>query len=220
MKIVATSDLHGYFPEIQPCDLLLIAGDVCPVRHKNRLVADHNKTAQVDWICSEFAEWCAEQPAKNIVWIAGNHDFGPEVHGFKRSVEKTFPEHVHYLKDDVIEIEGRHIYGMPWTPNLPTWAFYASEKAWRWLPDDIPTYTDILMMHSPPSGLMLDGGHPDWAAPYVLAQITQRIQPELCVFGHIHEGYGEIKVKGITFANVAHCDEFYDPIQQPKEWEL
>lgn len=139
----------------------------------------------------------------------------------KRRVEDAFPSHAKYLKDEVEVIDGRTIYGSPWTPNLSTWAFYASDKAWKWISEDIPAYTDILVLHSPPRGLMLDGAHPEWGSPEpLLHEITARVNPELCVFGHIHEGYGEIEIRGTKFANVAYCDEHYIPHQKPKEWEL
>lgn len=220
MRVIATADFHGYFPEIEPCDLLIIAGDVCPIKSDDFGLRTHQKDAQKRWICNEFKDWCAEQPATDIVWVAGNHDFGPETPGFERKVASVFPENCHYLHSNSVEVQGKKIYGVPWTPNLSTWAFYASDKVWHWIGEDIPTDTDILVLHSPPSGLMLDGGHPEWGSPYILTEITNRVLPELCVFGHIHEGYGEIKVKGITFANVAYCDAYYDPIQPPKEFEL
>lgn len=220
MKIVATADLHGFFPAIEPCELLLIAGDICPIESDDYALRVHDNEAQTNWICTTFAEWCAEQPAEHIVWIAGNHDFGPELPDFEQRVKGKFPEHVHYLKDDIVVINGRTVYGSPWTPNLSNWAFYARDKAWHWIGEDIPAYTDILMLHSPPSGVMLDGGHPGWSSPFIITDITQRVRPELCVFGHIHEGYGEIEVKDIKFANVAYCDQYYDPVQPPKEWEL
>lgn len=220
MKIVATSDLHGYFPEIEPCDLLLIAGDICPIESDNFALRTHEKAAQVEWLCSDFAEWCSEQPAKDIVWIAGNHDFGPEEKDFARKARRKFPKNCHYLNCESVEVQGKAIYGMPWTPNLQNWAFYASPRAWETLAEDIPTDTDILVMHSPPRGAMLDGAHPAWAAPYVFIEICDRVQPELVVCGHIHEGYGEFKFRKITFTNVAYCDQYYDPIQPPKEYTL
>ncbi len=211
MRIVATADLHGSFPEIPECDLLLIAGDVCPIK------GSHDAHRQQNWLKGHFRPWLAEQPAKDIVWIGGNHDFGCELAGFKHLV-KGFPGH--YLLEEAVEVQGKTIFGMPWTPNLATWAFYAKDEAWHWLGENIPTDTDILMLHSPPTGIMLDGGHPEWASPYILTEITQRVQPQLCVFGHIHEGYGEIEVRGTKFANVSHMDEFYEPVNSPMVFDL
>ena len=31
IKICAISDLHGYLPEIRPCDLVLVCGDSIPL---------------------------------------------------------------------------------------------------------------------------------------------------------------------------------------------
>lgn len=201
MKVIATSDTHGCLPEVPECDLFLIAGDVCPIE------GSHETHDQQNWLKGHFRPWLESIPAKDIVWIGGNHDFGCETKGFPQ-MARHFPGH--YLFDSSVEVQGKTIYGMPWTPNLMNWAFYASDRGWEILKDDIPTDTDILILHSPPRGLMLDGGHPEWGSPYILKEIVDRVNPEICVFGHIHEGFGEIKVRGTHFANVAYLDEFYD----------
>lgn len=201
MRVIATSDTHGALPEIPECDLFIHAGDVCPIE------AEHDVLTQTNWLKGHFRPWLESIPAKDIIWVAGNHDFGCESTGF-RHIARRFPGH--YLHEDAVEIQGKVIYGFAWTPNLPSWAFYARDGVWHYIGENIPTDTDILVMHSPPSGVMLDRGHPDWAAPYILTDITQRVCPEICVFGHIHEGYGEIKLRGTHFANVSYLDEFYD----------
>lgn len=219
MKIVATSDLHGAFPEVEPCDLLIIAGDVCPMEGDDALRA-HEPGAQRNWLIDKFSAWLEEQPAKRIVWIGGNHDFGVQMQGMHKDARSHFPKNSHYLFDEAIEIEGKTIYGLPWCPNLRTWAFYASDKAWEHIADDIPTDIDILVLHSPPRGIMLDDGHPNWASPEILSHIVDRIQPQLVVCGHLHEGYGEVQVRGIKFINVAHMNDDYEPVNPPMVFEL
>ena len=72
MKVLVTSDTHGYLPEItKPFDLLLICGDVCPAH-------DHYFSYQKDWFNKVFVEWVKSLPFKNVwsqvVMTWGNHD--------------------------------------------------------------------------------------------------------------------------------------------------
>lgn len=211
-RVVATSDLHGDLPEIPECDLLLIGGDLCPIK------GPHYPHEQRSWLRTSFAYWLEEVPAKEIAWILGNHDFIGESPGF-REIAAKLPGH--YLQDDTIEIDGFKIHGFPWTPNLQSWAFFRSTERWRemTLDGEIPE-ADIFLMHSPIRGIGgLDGGHPEWAAPYIFNRLTY-ICPELIVFGHIHEGYGKRTFGEIQVANVAHMNEDYCPVNPPMVFEL
>lgn len=58
-----------------------------------------------------------------------------------------------YLEDSSIEIEGRRIYGSPWTLSYHDWVFQLDpgndiQQIW----DLIPTGVDVLVTHNPPSG--------------------------------------------------------------------
>src|SRR5262249_33524902 len=68
MKVVAVSDLHGNLPAIPPCDLLLLAGDITPVR-------DHRLAHQAEWLDTTFRAWLNQVPARKVIGVAGNHDF-------------------------------------------------------------------------------------------------------------------------------------------------
>lgn len=48
MRIVALSDQHGFLPEIPPCDLAIVAGDVCPDRF-GPFMAAHDPHQQQAW---------------------------------------------------------------------------------------------------------------------------------------------------------------------------
>ncbi len=58
MRLVALSDQHGFLPEIQPCDLLIVAGDVCPDRVGPSL-AERDPARQKVWFDQQVRPWLA-----------------------------------------------------------------------------------------------------------------------------------------------------------------
>jgi Icc-related predicted phosphoesterase len=205
--VIAVSDLHGILPAIPVCDLLLIAGDVCPI-------VDHALPFQAQWLDSSFRNWLQSVPARQIVFIAGNHDLIYEQ--MPRLAPPDLP--AVYLQDSGLEWEGIKIWGTPWQPRFFDWAFNLDEPdlalKWALIPDD----TDVLVVHGPPRGYG-DGiperdGIRHAGSPSLLKRI-RTIQPRLVVFGHIHEGRGEWLVGDSVLANVTILDARYRQAYEP-----
>src|SRR6186997_2995362 len=115
MLVSAVADLHGNLPEVPPCDLLLIAGDICPVR-------DHGLRAQRQFLDGPFRQWLDAAPARHVVGVAGNHDFV-----FEQEPERV-PTDLRwtYLQDEsttIADLAGLKVYGTPWQPVFFDWAF-------------------------------------------------------------------------------------------------
>jgi Icc-related predicted phosphoesterase len=214
VRIVALSDLHGYLPPHLPaCDLLLLAGDLCPV-------TDHSLDFQAQWLATEFRAWLECREARKIIAIAGNHDF----------IFERMPELVPcdlpwiYLEDSGIEWEGLRIWGTPWQPCFFDWAFNGDpaklQQQWSLIPDE----TDILIVHGPPWGYGdsvedRPGQFRNTGCPHLLERIKE-ITPRLVVFGHIHEGRGEWRLGKTTLANVTILDVDYRVAHKPWVMEL
>jgi Icc-related predicted phosphoesterase len=220
MKIVATADLHGYLPEIPECDLLLIAGDVCPDYFTSLSEArGRSNFRQANWLNYEFRFWLQRVPAERIVGIPGNHDFVFEQKGLTPRLPWT------YLEDHGCEVDGLRIWGVPWVPNVSKWAFYGRDEVLRRAYDAIPDGTDIILSHGPPRGYgdtvaEKFGGPLDVGAEQANDAIN-RVRPEAFVCGHIHEGFGQyLHTSGPMIYNVAHVTENYDPLNVPVEIQL
>lgn len=213
MIVTALSDPHGNLIDITPCDLLLIAGDICPVR-------DHSLPNQREFLDGPFRRWLEEIPARHVVGIAGNHDFIFELAPGRIPTGLRW----NYLQDESTTVEGLSIYGTPWQPWFHDWAFNLQEPelAKKW--EKIPLGTDVLVVHGPPRGygdLAVDGR--STGSPSLLEAI-RRIKPRLTVFGHIHEGRGqwEIQVDDQTLllANATLLDLRYRLVYPPLHFQM
>jgi Icc-related predicted phosphoesterase len=227
MKIVLTADWHGTLPEIPQCDLLLIAGDVCPV-------SNHNRKFQAEWLRTEFTDHLNSIPATEIVWTGGNHDF---VLADSVKIRKELPGI--FLDNSHTYVMGVKIWGSPLSPTFGNWAFMRDDRSLASVWETIPSDTDILMTHGPMHGYgdivesfawYMKDGEPVkdvFATEHVgsitlLNRLTYGEFPnlKLMVFGHIHEGYGKGVTERVTgetlrWVNASHMDGQYRPVNPP-----
>lgn len=182
MIIDCLSDLHGHLPETEGGDILIVAGDLTARDEHDQYI--------------KFYSWLHKQKYKHYVFIAGNHDMLIE----KDEVLTTQLADTTYLCDSGAEIMGLKFWGSPWTSQFPginpkccafTREFMKPLKdRWDLIPDDV----DVLITHTPPSGIF-DQVARDYNANVgdmnLLETLSQRIKPKLHVFGHIHENGGK-----------------------------
>ena len=209
VTVVAMSDLHGHLPLAPPCDLLLIGGDLCP---------PGPTAVQAEWLGGAFRDWLERIPAREVVAVAGNHDWI-----FERAPQLVPDLRWRYLQDRGVELFGLKIYGTPWQPRFFDWAFNLDEPDLEIKFNQIPEGTDVVVCHGPPLGFGDLAPRP-WGGEHVgspsLRKRLLAVRPRLCVFGHIHEGRGVYDQDGMVFANASLVDHRYDMIYTPMVFEI
>lgn len=224
-RVACVSDLHEQFDDVSvpPCDLLIVAGDITYGFH-----GDYASQQRV--LINEFKQWLIEQPAGEVVVIAGNHDQSIEEWGWP-------PDYIpcHYLQDEGVRVCGLNVWGTPWQPWFYSWGFNAPQRD-----DDecflqskfelIPPDTDIVVCHGPPRGYgdrVGDPGAPNRdGQPRVGSQaMTKRlreIRPRLMVCGHIHSDPGQWTLRDrdgselpTKIINAAVVDNRYQVVREP-----
>lgn len=245
MKIQVIADTHGsyFIDKVEPCDLLLIAGDISPVR------CDHSFYNQQQWFIGTFIREDIKDLkdiAKHIVFIGGNHDhYLSEVNisdGNSRRINNLLPDNVHYLCDESIEIEGVKIYGSPWVvlpkwarvPS-PVWNFACGEECLKDIYTSIPEGLDILLTHGPAYGysdtikdptiiernMARFGNDQVHCGSMALLKALDKLKdkPKYVLSGHIHSAERDIQERdGMKFACTSILSEEYtfDSKQPPQ----
>lgn len=194
MQIYAISDLHGYYPYIPECDLLLLGGDYTP---GGTLEQQHR------FFDLEFREWLRTliPKCRYVVGIAGNHDLILEE---EPKLAKSLPWI--YLKDSAVELEGIKIWGSPYTPQYGNWAFMREDNALGHVFMQIPNNLDILLVHGPAYSILDKNRDGILCGSKTLYGEIKRANPKAVVHGHIHESRGTESIGDTTFYNVAYLD--------------
>lgn len=204
MRIVCISDTHNFHRDVR-----LPAGDV--------LVHAGDFTGQGTFgEARHFLEWLETQTQfGHRVLVAGNHDWLPEQE--PRVFRALVPRNVTYLEDAGAELDGVRFWGSPITPWFHSWAFNRARGAeidahWARIPQGV----DVLVTHGPP---YLQGDRVEHSDGHVGCEDLRRrvdaLRPRLHVFGHIHEGYGDVQGEHTRFVNASVCDRFYRPVNAP-----
>jgi len=183
MKIWHISDTHTYHDLLTiptGIDMVIFSGDCSNPRDP------YTNEPEV----RGFIDWFGSLPIKHKVFVAGNHDTSIE----KGLVTKDdFDSNcIHYLENTHITIEGIKIFGSPYTPSFGMgWAFNkARNKLDRIWASIIDTDSDIIITHGPPKGI-LDMGIDrlnvmEFCGCKSLWNVVKSINPQLMLFGHIH----------------------------------
>lgn len=225
MKILATSDTHGFLPKIEEAfDLFLIGGDVCPAH-------DHYYAYQIEWLMNDFVEWVKSLPYKNewsqVVMIPGNHDFVGErmTHIEIRELESKCEGRLKFLRHDMYDFEflvsdgldSLRIFGTPYCSIFGNWAFMIDDESLDKKFAQIPEGIDILLSHDSPNinklGAILEGPWKnDDTGNKILAKHIPRIHPKLFISGHFHSGNHNFEnIDGVWMGNVSYVNEHYSP---------
>jgi Icc-related predicted phosphoesterase len=246
MKIVALSDLHGNLPELPPCDVVCICGDIVP------LMVQKNTIASTAWLSGPFQKWALELPCEKVIMIWGNHDFVGEFfckYGSSISLDEPqwtkgydgraqhhllfqndADEKIVILCDERYEYKGKVFYGTPWCPSLHNWAFYGDKQHLLNQFNNIPDDTDVLITHCPPKyglqGTVLETNW-NYMNDFGCVELQQVIDERFAdkdmwiLSGHIHSGKHDIeKMNNVKYRNCSIKNEDYEVAYQPFEFEI
>ena len=224
MRIVALSDQHGFLPAIQPCDLLVVAGDVCPDR-VGPSFAKRDPMRQKTWFDEQARPWLAQSPAAYQVLTWGNHDWCGQRCDFDgHSSTAAAATALRILVDDRTTVPAAggdiSIWATPWSNQFQDWAFMKSPAELAGVYATIPERIDILVSHQPPYGCgdryeHVTTGEIEHLGSRELLAAIERIRPRLVICGHLHGGYGCYEHEGIPIYNVSVVNDQYQLIRSP-----
>ena len=215
------SDLHGYLPEIDKCDLVLICGDIVSLRSQR-----YPKSCK-KWYTGVFQPWIDSLPCDKVLFIPGNHEVGVEGHddeykklfGPYKKATILIHEPYEYLSDDGTFYK---IFGTPYCKVFGNWAYMRPNSDLKEKFSEIPEGLDILLTHDVAYGYAdqslqdIGYGTDTHFGTVELRDAILEKKPKYHFSGHIHTADHNLIMIGDTkHYNVSYLDERYTPVFKP-----
>jgi 3',5'-cyclic AMP phosphodiesterase CpdA len=229
MRIVALSDQHGFLPDIPPCDLLIVTGDVCPDRF-GPFMAVHDPYQQQAWFDRTVRPWLAVTPATHKVLTWGNHDWCGQMCSFRSDT----PEHAR--STDLHDSRGRRdecavrrrrgwrnvrVGDALVQPVHAVGIHEAAERSRACLRGDPRRHRRTGVA---PTTIRVRRQHFRRRVEHVgsreLLVAIERVRPRVVICGHVHGGFGRYEHQGIPIYNVSVVDESYRLVNAPTVIDL
>lgn len=214
MRLVATSDTHFFVdPSIIPIgDVFVHAGDLM------------DRGYESEW--KDLLTWLEALPHEKKYLVPGNHDFhllnypGPAMQELKWIGVEVIG---HPLSNNTATLpNGMTMFGSPWVTDLQRWAFNTDETTMQqYMMNAGPA--DIIVTHSPIFGYLDEVQTKRGLVNTGIKaydEYRKRVNPKVWIHGHIHEGYGHIKVDETDIYNVCLCDINYKHRNMPLVLDL
>lgn len=224
VEIIAFSDTHGeeyflsnkilnkYNPDKK--QVLIHVGDAC-----NYGTPEEGES---------FLNWFGKMPYKNKIFIPGNHDkcFDFSSPDKIRLLEIAKQQNINVILNDVVNIEGIKILCSSNMPDLKSWGFYSEKEQRERFFNIVDNDVDLVVSHCPAFSLLdyIPTSKVNVGCQYLLDYIKKN-EPRALINGHIHESFGNIKIKGntdkdINIYNVAIMNEKYCVVNDITSFEL
>jgi len=207
LKVVIVSDTHD-----QHEALGVLRGDVL-IHCGDSGIGYQRNAGEVE----RLDDWFGRQDFRHILVIGGNHDHQLQA---RARMQRPVLRNAAYLQDDGMTIDGILFYGAPWTPELVGWAYYLPQDQMRRKWDLIPDNTDVLITHTPPSGILDRNSHGKACGCPDLQRRVAELRPRVHCFGHVHASAGILRTPLTTYVNAAMVNSRYEIVHRPCELEL
>lgn len=204
MRIVALSDTHERHRKLSlpDGDVLVFAGDM-------------TVDGTLDSI-RRFASWFHDIDGfDHKIVVAGNHDYAFDGNYAEMARDIVSNKNTTYLEDESVTIDGTMFHGSPWTPPFVSnghQRMRLSETSRERIFDEIPDTCDVLITHGPPYGRGDKLDERGRIGDEILRQKVDAVDPDIHIFGHVHEQYGQF---GDSSFNVSVVDERKAVTEEP-----
>ena len=213
MTLCCISDTHGRHSKLSltqyPANVLIHAGDWTGDKDTGLLETQG------------FLKWFSQQPYQHKILVAGNHERQVESNEERfKELLLAYPD-ITYLHNSATAINGVNFYGSPYSNEFCGWAFMAEDTELKYLWDEIPEDTNVLITHGPAYGCHDKVNNYYSRDPHVgskslhYRKLALQNTLKVHVSGHIHEAYGTSNINGCINICASIVNERYKVVNKP-----